>query len=486
MTTFRTAVPPIVRPEVLFEIEDALGTPLFAGVPVGSTLGDIYTTELRLGQGDWRVRSALRECLFSGYHWLRGISLGGKGADLPPERVLLTWLGERQSLRDMVLPLVHAIGPEKCNVIGATRDMAAQLPSETGFATFDALPAIDLVQWRQTYGRCAREWAARLRHVLRRNGAPQIIAPRLAHMMLVQSQRVMSGQAFLDRVRPTAVVTEADRHLQAACLVLAARTRGVPTMTMIHGAINPPYGYTPLLADWAFCWGEQHRSQMMAMGVESERLVITGCQRLTRTVSADPALARAKAGLPGDRPVALLATNPIQPAHRRQIVHAFCEGMGGVEGVTAAVRLHPSEDMAFYNAQIVAFPRVHFMANHTWSLDEALAAVDLVVCHDSTFGSEALVKGRLVVVLDVLPVSLGNGKTLIEQAGAPRACSASELSAIIKRLFTDAAWREILKTQGEEYVRYSCAAFGDEAADNIARLVLARSEAPADLERHSV
>ena len=79
------------------------------------------------------------------------------------------------------------------------------------------------------------------------------------------------------------VLTEAEHNNPWSCLILAARHRGIPTATMIHGVIYSSYGYTPLLSDMALCWGRDQVQQMIEQGVEPERLVITGCQRLART-----------------------------------------------------------------------------------------------------------------------------------------------------------------------------------------------------------
>jgi hypothetical protein len=42
-----------VSAEELLDIEQELSQPLFRGVPIGSTLGDIYYLELFLGHANW-------------------------------------------------------------------------------------------------------------------------------------------------------------------------------------------------------------------------------------------------------------------------------------------------------------------------------------------------------------------------------------------------------------------------------------------------
>lgn len=211
--------------------------------------------------------------------------------------------------------------------------------------------------------------------------------------------------------------------------------------------------------------------QMMELGTPPERLVITGCQRLTRTLAADPVAVKAKVGLPPDKPLALLASNPIHPDHRRKLARAFCEGIGNNGRITAVVRLHPSEEIDFYIPEMKDFPRVRFLENSVWTLDEALAAADVVVCHDSGLGNDALVKGKLTVVMDVLPMPLKNGLELCEQAGCPCVRDHTELHEVLIRIISDESFYQRLKNQAEKYVERFCVAFGDQAAANIARAV---------------
>lgn len=49
------------------EIEQALAEPRFEGVPIGSTLGDLYTIELLNGLGNWSLRRQLTELLGLAY-----------------------------------------------------------------------------------------------------------------------------------------------------------------------------------------------------------------------------------------------------------------------------------------------------------------------------------------------------------------------------------------------------------------------------------
>jgi hypothetical protein len=363
--------------------------------------------------------------------------------------------------------------------------MEPQIPTGAEYLDFDTSFAFSMSEWRNEYKSYSPIWKRTLKEVLCRNGLPLKIMPRLESGMIMQSQRVMASEQLLDRLKPAAVVTEYDRNEQASCLILAAKRRGIPTMTMIHGVINHACGYTPLLADLAFCWGERHRDQMIAMGVEPERLRVVGCPRLNRSLPIPSRVARVKAGLPPDKPLALLATNPILPAHKMRLAWVFCEALKNNAEVTGSVRLHPSEKLEEYAEVAKAFPGIKFIANQTWSLEEAIAAADVVVCQDSGFGNDALIKGKPAVVLDVLPVPLGNGHELVEHAGCPRAGNSRELLQVVSQIISSPTVLETLRSRTDRYVQAFCAAFEEEAARNIADEIMRRLSVLASHTVHS-
>ena len=79
---------------------------------------------------------------------------------------------------------------------------------------------------------------------------------------------------------------------------------------------------------------------------------------------------------------------------------------------------------------IARHPMVSFVENRRASVDEALAASDIVVVRASGFGSDALVKRKPVVVLSPDQQPRGHDLDLIEPAGCPHAARRSELAAV--------------------------------------------------------
>lgn len=465
--------PPIISTETLLAIEESLKEPRFFNMSVGTTLNDRLITKLANGARIWDWKSALKDSVRYYYHrWVPTCTGTCDYSDVPG-RLCVTWLFDRFDLKGFVLPVIETYGPERTFVMGPSKAMISQLPPGTEFILWDELPRIDMGEWRREFDRCAPAWRRKLTDVLTQHNISRNVIPYLMDTLQVQTQRIMAFGRFLVFSKPCAIFTEYDRNAHASCLILAAKAFFIPSYTMIHGVLEPypSFGFIPLLADYVCCWGEQHRARILEYGASLESILVTGCQRLSRKLLADGGQVKVNAGLPVDIPVVMLATSPIHPEYKKKYAEAFCLGVSEIENITAVVRLHPAECLSEYKDLIRHFPSVRFMANNDWTIDESLAATDILVNHDSGFGNDALVKKRLVVILDVLPIPLGYGGELIEMAGCPSAKNSKELRRIIERILVDKSLQRDLHEKGEQYVEKYYYAFGEEATQNIVKFI---------------
>ena len=164
--------------------------------------------------------------------------------------------------------------------------------------------------------------------------------------------------------------------------------------------------------------------------------------------------------------VVMLATTPER--RRLETAESFCLAVEGLASVIGLVRLHPSEGLSTYAEIAKRHPRVRFTTNSESSLDESLAAADIVVVSISGLGSDALIKRKPVVVLSEESAQSGHDWDLVEQAGCPRAQTPGELAHVLSRMLSDKAFREQSQCRAESYVAQLCGAFGQESARQIA------------------
>jgi hypothetical protein len=206
-------------------------------------------------------------------------------------------------------------------------------------------------------------------------------------------------------------------------------------------------------------------------GVNHESLIVTGCQSISRVLDVKQDVARLKVGLPVDKPVVLLATNPIRLEDRLKYALVFCIAMSKLPEMSAIVRLHLAENITEYQELVDRFPQVMFLSNSMISQDESLAAADLVVNHESSFGIDALLKGKLVVILDVLTTPLKVGREMIELAGCPSAKSSGELESLLRKMIVEDDWKKELHEKAEQYALQYCYSYGQDAINNVCRVI---------------
>jgi len=458
--------------EVLRDIEAELSQPLFRGVPIGPALSSACIVEIRNRHGDWgllaRWKNRARQ--------VKCFLLPGGGSEnapaIPRNRILVTWIYDNFRHNEMIRPVIEAIGPERCAVMGGSPSVLPLVPRGAFAVFWDQVMRFDAAAWRADYRKCRPEWHRRLRGVCHKHHLPRGVYDRFAFHLLIASRAVAGCLEFLKVARPAAVLTEYDRNDHWAPLVLSARLLGIPTFTMVHGVLNErAIGYVPVLADKVFCWGELQRRQFLAEGEDPEKVLVAGCPRLTRDLGVTQADGRRKLGLPVDKPVVMLGTTMVGENERRNMAELFCVAVGKIQGISSIVRLHPSEQLDTYAPLAKRYPQVRFHRNSDSTLDESLSAADIVVVPNSGLGSDALVKRRLTIVLDLQTLCLGHGLELIEKAGCPRAANAEELAAAVDRLLFNEEERERHFAMANEYVGEFCAAFGRDAARRIGDLV---------------
>jgi hypothetical protein len=458
--------------EVLHDIERELSEPLFRGVPIGPALGTACVIELHFGNGNWTFTERWKNLLRRLKYTLRPIARRAAMPAIPQGRLVVGWMYNFARINDLVQPVLKEFEPDRTIVLCGTPEMLAKVPNGMGAVSLDQIMQFDVAAWRADYRKCRGSWHERLRVLCRKHQLPHGAYDRLALHLLLSSQYVAGCLDFLRAVRPSKILVDFDRGPIGSCLVLSARPLGIPTFSLVHGVLNEhAVGYVPVLADRIFCWGEMQRRQFLAEGEPPEKLVVAGCPRLTRDLTVTRADARRKLGLAVEMPVVLFGTTMIGEQARLDMADLFCAALENIDDVSGVVRLHPADRLDVYTSVARRYPNVRFSANGDATLDEALAATDIVVVPNSGLGSDALVKRRLAIILDMPGQRLGHGADLIKQAGCPRVINATELAAEIESLLHDESKRQCHTSIAERYVHEFCAEFGENSARRIAETV---------------
>jgi hypothetical protein len=460
--------------EVLFDLEKRLGEPFFMGVPIGCTLKACLCERFLVSPV-----AALKAFLGWGKFYCFGHRECQPLPHMKPRRALLTWLADTPRLNDLVLPVLTEMGQSECNILGGDSVLRKYVSADVGFCSQNQICKGVIHVWRSEYRRSFCAWNQTLLGWLRDHRLPLLLFPHLAYALAVRSLYICGFYKFLGQVQPSVILTDSEHNHPWSCLILVARRLNIPTIQMMHGVIYNAYGYSPLLSDVALCWGRQQWEQMISFGTDPSRLVITGCQRLSRENRCNGKEVRRRLGLPLEKPIVMLATNPMPREEWQKLVFTFGDAFLGNDDFIAIVKLHPSEKRNKYRKEISKYPMVRFFESLEWSVEESMAVCDVVVSHNSGLGNDALVFGRPVVLLDVLEEPLNNGQYLADKAGCPIARSANELHHLVNRIISDRDYAQGLHRQAENYVTtWFCSSFGPDASRNVVAEVRKRMGGP--------
>ena len=387
-------------------------------------------------------------------------------------RVLVTWRSSCFRIDGLLLPILERLPSDRRAVLYHSRDVLPLLPTGTPAVGWREAIPLPRGPWQAEFRACWPAWRSQLQKVCRKHALPCGAFRRLALHLLVASQSALGCLTLLRQHRPAAIVTEHDRASLWSCLVLAAHSLNIPTFTLQHGVLDDhATGYVPVLADKMYCWGPLHRDQLIVLGEDPERLIIGGCPRLSRELTADRVAARHKLGIVEDSPLVMLGTSP----STRRLGYGWpaCLRSGRASDKRRGRRaVAPLRAIGGLCRAGGAHPRVRFLANEAATLDESLAAADLLVVQSSGIGGDALVKRRLVVVVDIPDVPLGHGKDLVEQAGCPLVASAEELAITLRSLLFDDEARRRQSAAADRFVATFCAYFGRDSACRISESIL--------------
>jgi hypothetical protein len=320
-------------------------------------------------------------------HWIRPVLRPGRISQALERTDILVWVeGGRSIIGDTLLPVFRELLRRGALVRLVSYSGPADLPDQTvcfqhrhhartpvwAGPAWEALcaaePQIDRAFRRTFYYACANLYS-----------------------LLTEMDRVLAAMS------PTVVVAASSQMIGGHGLFVSARQRGIQTVLLQHGVVQP--FYTPLPADVMLTWGRSSCDTLERLGMESHRLVPLGSPRHdsmggSRNGTARHSLMQTLAL--DDRFILIffsngndLLRNGIAPMECARWLNAIAERFQ--DRLHVIVRLHPNEDGSLYRR----YPRL-IMTDTSLAFDQLMDACDCVSSLCSTAMYEALLYGKPV------------------------------------------------------------------------------------------
>jgi hypothetical protein len=234
---------------------------------------------------------------------------------------------------------------------------------------------------------------------------------------------------FLDKFEPRFILTEYDRYGSISPLVLQARIKGIPSFSLMHGVINNPFGYLPVLADALFVWGESQKNYLIKFSNDSTKVLVGGAPQFSKTSFSQRNSVLGKLSLDASKKYVVFGSSNVPEPYRKLAMREFCEAasQNNDTGIKFLVKLHPAEQKEYYaevfndNNDIMFLPKVGL------SKMEFLSFCDLLIIYCSALGFDAILNDCPLIVLNVGEDSIGNSRQFIDEAGVPECFAAQQL-----------------------------------------------------------
>ena len=214
--------------------------------------------------------------------------------------------------------------------------------------------------------------------------------------LFIQVTRVeLFTKAFSKQSKTQVFITEYDRNFIAAPIVGAYKILGIPTVTMVHGMIGE-YGYTPLGANYVFCWGRIQRTQLIEQGVNPNKVRMVGYPAVI-----DRANFRKASFTSNELFTVGLAINPSKNELYMGILEQLYDLTYLIENIEIIVKLHPSQSLSYsinHFKEFLSTPKIRLVSSNAITNAEYFTSLDILVNYDSGLGLEAMMHNILVVI----------------------------------------------------------------------------------------
>jgi len=468
---------PKIDTAVLFDFEKKIAELSFDGMSLDGSLTTFLRIEFVSGQPEISLRSKLSA--FYSYYRVKYFGDPNIGKyDIANSHIqkgngILTFISGSRHLFEINYPVFKKMGAENIHCIIDNRTLLDHFTIKPVFYSFmNELPAISFTEWRNKFTLIEAKLNAVIHSFCKEHHLGKFYFFKIKNLLLLYTQRLLSYRVLLTHLNPDFILVEHDRYILTSPIINAAKNLNIRTYTSLHGVINDTLGYTPILADKLFAWGDIQKKKLITLGAEENKIIISGAAQLQNKTIIAKEDVLIKLGLDAGVKIILLATNPLNDDLREKYIQIFCEAVTQLprNKIKGIVRLHPSEDKVLYEKYKEKFSDIFIDTQGFLSYDESLAVTDIVCNFSSAYGIDALIKGKPVIIINIDDTLLAVGKEMIEKGSIKWVSNSAQLKSILEVLLIS----DHHLSNYENYLsvckhtsKLFCEVYGDDATDNI-------------------
>jgi hypothetical protein len=239
--------------------------------------------------------------------------------------------------------------------------------------------------------------------------------------LVIQLLKAHSLKMFIiEQIDVKLIGADYDRGNDSSLFFIVAKALKVKNFTLQHGVINPPNGYSPINAEEIWVWGKMARLQLMKLGVDEKKIIITGTPIIQelKILKEIRKIALDKYKLESGKTIVLALSSP-NKSHNLIMISFLAEMKKEFASSidNFLVKIHPSHDISNYlwisddyNIQLLPYDISH---------ENFMNITDILLAHNSGLANEALFYKKKIGILDILDEEPKNGLELNKYLHVP-------------------------------------------------------------------
>ena len=429
----------------------------FLGIPMGGTLSD----QFQLGDihGIQSMRNTAKDLLVELLRVL--LSIFRRKSLILNTKVIATWIANKHHYNNMMIPLVEHFNQDLTVIYNPEIKNVNELYNanfitikETFITPLKYIPSLTIF-----ISAILIAFITRRKRLSLNNRELFYYSLRLFHQgrIIAFYDHQFKNQKYQVRL----VVTEYDRNSIASPLVLTAKKHGIKTVTLVHGVIEAT-GFTPLLADYIFCFGEIQKNQLLEQHVPTRKIRVTG-------TSIIPTFKELERKRKRKDPVlrVCLGISPINQEHLNNMINTVVTIVSDTKSVELIIKLHPSQKKENFIHLEKQHKNIKVLSSKEIDNMDLFVKIDLLIINFSGLGVEAMYQKVPVILMKTHKEETGMVALIVKWSSLPVFETRGELNSILSEIMTDRSYLTDLSEKGKNFSGKYYHATGVKASQNI-------------------
>ena len=384
----------------------------------------------------------------------------------------LTFISDRDHIFNILYPIFLRIGSENVFCLIKNKNVLKKFEVKpVNYCLLSELPNVNYGEWKSEFSSLWEKIENPIKNFISSSDVKKSYILNIKNYLIAETRLVISYEKLLKFLKPSFILTEYDRWKNISSLISVGNVNSIKTYSMMHGVINDIHGYTPLIANKIFVWGDLQKVQLTDYGIKEKKIVVTGATQIEKKIVGNKLLIKNKLGLRKKSVVILLSTNNIEIKLRHKLVQIFCEMINNLNNdkFYGLIKIHPSENIKFYLPYLSN--NVLIDKDNVLMQSDYFCLADAVCLYNSAYFVESINRGIPVFTINISEYKSNLTFQYCNKFKLPISNNSHDLSIIITKYFDDIDFQNSLKNKIKKMLSSICISSGEEVVNKVIKLI---------------